>query len=272
MAFELPKGDMFKKEKPNKYSQIDKIVAIMSGKGGVGKSSVTALTAVALRDKGYTVGILDADITGPSIPKIFGLDDKKSTYSEKGIQPLQSDLKGIKIISINLLLEDKEAPVIWRAPLITQTIKQFFSEVQWGELDYLLIDLPPGTGDVPLTIMQSIPLNGVVIVSSPQDLVRLIVKKSLNMSNTMKVPVLGLVENLSYFKCPDNGKKYNIFGEGKVKNAAEEMGLELIGKLPIDPELSKLSDDGKIEEYTDKNEEFNETFGNKMLEIIGGLK
>ncbi|MCK5763813.1 MAG: Mrp/NBP35 family ATP-binding protein [Clostridiales bacterium] len=272
MAFELPTKNVIAKEKPNKHSKINKIVAIMSGKGGVGKSSVTALTAVALRDNGYNVGILDADITGPSIPKIFGLDGKKSTYSEMGIKPMDSALKGIKVISINLLLEDEEAPVIWRAPLITQTIKQFFTEVEWGELDYLLIDLPPGTGDVPLTIMQSFPLNGIIVVSSPQDLVRLIVKKSVNMSNTMKVPVLGLVENMSYFKCPDNGKNYNIFGEGKVKSVAEEMGLELLGKLPIDPELAKLSDDGKIEEYTTVNEEFNEIFGNKIVEIIGGLK
>ncbi|MBN2259076.1 MAG: Mrp/NBP35 family ATP-binding protein [Clostridiales bacterium] len=272
MSFELPTKNVPLKEKPNKFSKINKVVAIMSGKGGVGKSSVTALAAVALRDKGFNVGILDADITGPSIPKIFGLDGQRSTYSEQGIKPIETVMKGIKVISINVLLEDEEAPVIWRAPLITQTIKQFFTEVEWGELDYLLIDLPPGTGDVPLTIMQSIPLNGIIVVSSPQDLVKLIVKKSVNMSKTMRIPVLGLVENMSYFKCPETGTKYDIFGEGKVESAASEMGLELLGKLPIDPALVKLSDEGRIEEYTDNNEDFNEIFGNKIVQVMGGLK
>lgn len=271
MSFELPKADILKKEKPNQYSKIDKVVAIMSGKGGVGKSSVTALTAIALRDQGYRVGILDADITGPSIPKIFGLSGRKSTYSELGIKPLESS-KGIKIISINIIIDNEESPVIWRAPLVTQTIKQFFTEVEWGELDYLFIDLPPGTGDVPLTIMQSIPLEGIIVVSSPQDLVQLIVKKSINMSNKMNIPVIGLVENMSYFLCPDNGKKYDIFGEGKVALAAEEMGLQLLGKLPIDPVLVELSDAGQIEEYVSKSAGFNDDFGYKIVDVIGGLK
>lgn len=271
MVVELPKANILKKEKPNEHSKIEKIVAIMSGKGGVGKSSVTGLMAIALREQGYKVGILDADITGPSIPKVFGLSGVKSTYSEQGIKPIES-LNGIKIVSINAIIENEEAPVIWRAPLITQTIKQFFTEVEWGELDYLLIDLPPGTGDVPLTIMQSIPLNGIVVVSSPQDLVRLIVKKSVNMAKTMNVPVIGIVENMSYFKCPDNGKKYDIFGEGKVESVAQEMGLDSLGKLPIDPELAKLSDLGEIEKYPSGNEDFNEIFGSKIVEIIGGLK
>ncbi|OPL07516.1 MAG: hypothetical protein AVO33_05180 [delta proteobacterium ML8_F1] len=272
MSFDLPTKNVPLKEKPNKHSKINHIIAVMSGKGGVGKSSVAALTAIALRDQGFNVGILDADITGPSIPKIFGLDGQRSSYSDKGIKPIETALKGIKVISINVILEDEEAPVIWRAPLITQTIKQFFTEVEWGELDYLVIDLPPGTGDVPLTIMQSIPLNGIMIVTSPQDLVRLIVKKSVNMSKTMRIPVLGIVENMAYFKCPDSGNKYNIFGEGKVQSAAEEMGLTLMGQLPIDPELVRLTDSGRIEEYPSVNPEFKAVFSDKVLEIIGGLK
>jgi Mrp family chromosome partitioning ATPase len=271
MSFELPQSNVMEKEKPNQHSKIDKVVAIMSGKGGVGKSSVTALMAIALRNQGFKVGILDADITGPSIPKIFGLSGKRSEYSQKGIKPIETK-RGIKVISINVLLEDEEAPVIWRAPLVTQTIKQFFTEVGWDELDYLLIDLPPGTGDVPLTIMQSIPLDGIVIVSSPQDLVRLIVKKSINMSTKMNIPVLGLVENMSYFRCPDNGKKYDIFGEGKVEKAAQELGLNLLGKLPIDPEFVKLSDSGSIEDYPFQNPEFDEVFGDRVVEVIGGLE
>lgn len=270
MSFELPQANVMPKEKPNQHSKIDKVVAIMSGKGGVGKSSVTALMAVALRNQGFRVGILDADITGPSIPKIFGLDGKRSEYSQKGIRPIETR-RGIKVMSINVILDDEESPVIWRAPLVTQTIKQFFTEVGWEELDYLLIDLPPGTGDVPLTIMQSIPLDGIVVVSSPQDLVQLIVKKSINMSTKMNIPVLGLVENMSYFKCPDNGKKYDIFGEGRVEKAAVEMGLELLGKLPIDPEFSRLSDEGLIEDYPFQNADFDDVFGNKVVEVIGGL-
>lgn len=270
MSFELPQANTIQKEKPNAHSSIRKVVAVMSGKGGVGKSSVTALMAVALRKEGYRVGILDADITGPSIPKVFGLDGKRSGYGPLGIQPIETKM-GIKVISINVLLEDEESPVIWRAPLVTQTIKQFFTEVAWEELDYLLIDLPPGTGDVPLTIMQSIPLDGIVVVSSPQDLVQLIVKKSINMSRKMEIPVLGLVENLSYFLCPDNGKKYDIFGEGKVEAAAKDLGLRLLGKLPIDPILSQLSDAGDVESYPQQSAGFGESFGAPVVEVIGGL-
>lgn len=238
----------FEKEKPNAQSNIKKIIAVMSGKGGVGKSSVTALASVALRNKGYSVGILDADITGPSIPKLFGINELRSNCSTEGIYPTVTS-SGLRTISLNLMVEDEESPVVWRGPLIANTVKQFFTDTVWGELDYLLIDLPPGTGDVPLTIMQSIPVDGLILVSSPQDLVQMIVKKSLNMAKLMKVPIIGIVENMSYIECPYCNKEIYLFGKSRIEDTAKKMGVDMICSMAIDPMFASLCDEGKIELY-----------------------
>lgn len=229
-------------ESLNPMSRIKKVIGVVSGKGGVGKSFVTSSIAVELAKKGFKVGILDADITGPSIPKVFGIKEK-ATGSEDGIFPAESS-SGIKIMSVNLLLENDDAPVIWRGPVIAGVVKQFWTDVIWGELDYLIIDMPPGTGDVPLTVFQSIPVDGIVIITSPQDLVKLIVKKAFNMAKTMNIPVLGLVENYSYFECPDCGKQVSIFGESKVDEVAKEFGIDVLGKIPIVTEMAGLADAG----------------------------
>ena len=229
----------------NLYSDIKHVIGIASGKGGVGKSMATATLANMLAAKGYRVGILDADITGPSIPKMYGLHGPAQA-DDQGIYPMLTD-NDIKVISINLLMPDEEAPVIWRGPVVANMVKQFWSEVIWGELDFLLVDMPPGTGDVPLTVFQSLPLDGVVIVSSPQDLVRMIVKKAYNMAMTMNIPVLGLVENYSYLKCPDCGKEIKVFGESHIDEIAEELGVSVLGKMPIDPVLADLADKGEFE-------------------------
>lgn len=229
----------------NPYGVIKNIIAVMSGKGGVGKSSITALLASALNKKGFKVGVLDADITGPSIPKVFGVKEKAEVIGE-AILPPETSL-GVKIMSINLILENEEDPVIWRGPLIAGTVKQFFEQVDWGDLDYLVVDFPPGTGDVPLTVMQSLPLNGLVVVSSPQELVGLIVKKAINMAGKMSIPILGLIENMSYFECPDCKRKIELFGKSRAEAVASETGIQLLGRLPIIPELAQLSDEGKIE-------------------------
>lgn len=228
-------------------NHIKHVIGIMSGKGGVGKSSVTALLAVALAREGYQVGILDADITGPSIPKMFNIH-RPLQGSTLGILPAES-LLGIKIVSLNLLLPHEDDPVIWRGPLIAGAVKQFWTDVVWGELDYLLVDLPPGTGDAPLTVMQSFPLAGIVIVSSPQELANMIVRKAIKMASLMKVKILGLVENMSYVLCPDCGKEIYIFGPSRAEEAAAKAGIPLLGILPLDPELTALSDRGKIENY-----------------------
>ncbi|MEW9121466.1 MAG: Mrp/NBP35 family ATP-binding protein [Thermotaleaceae bacterium] len=258
------------KEKVNEFSNIKKVVAIMSGKGGVGKSSVTSLIGVTLRNKGYKVGILDADITGPSIPKVFGINGKRAMGNGKEIIPIETTT-GIKVISINLLIEEEDAPVVWRGPLIGNMVKQFYTDVLWGDLDYLLIDLPPGTGDVPLTIMQSLVLDGIIVVSSPQDLARLIVTKSVNMAKMMNIPILGIVENMSYFECTDCKKKHYLFGESKMEEIAKAMEVNFIGRLPIDPELAALSDEGKVELYEKMNLSFQDEFGNPIEKIMGGL-
>lgn len=229
----------------NLYSDIKHVIGIASGKGGVGKSMATATLANMLAAKGYRVGILDADITGPSIPKMYGLHGPAQA-DDQGIYPMLTD-NDIKVISINLLMPDEEAPVIWRGPVVANMVKQFWSEVIWGELDFLLVDMPPGTGDVPLTVFQSLPLDGVVIVSSPQDLVRMIVKKAYNMAMTMHIPVLGLVENYSYLKCPDCRKEIKVFGESHIDEIAEELGVSVLGKMPIDPVLADLADKGEFE-------------------------
>ena len=201
---------------------------------------VTASLANMLASKGYRVGILDADITGPSIPKMYGLHGP-AMVDEQGIYPVLTD-NDIKVMSINLLMENEEQPVVWRGPIIAGTVKQFWSDVIWGELDYLLVDMPPGTGDVPLTVFQSLPVDGIVIVSSPQDLVRMIVTKAYNMAKTMNIPVYGIVENYSYLACPDCGKKISVFGESHIDEIAADLGVSVLGKMPIDPELAKMAD------------------------------
>lgn len=237
---------------PNKYSSVKKVIGVVSGKGGVGKSLVTSMLAATFSAKGHRVGILDADITGPSIPKAFGLSGK-AVATDHGIIPMETD-SGISVMSINLVLGNDTDPVLWRGPMITGAVKQFWQEVIWDSVDYLFVDMPPGTGDVPLTVYQSLPLDGIVVVTSPQDLVSMIVTKAIKMAKMMKVEVLGLIENMSYFTCPDNGVRYNIFGESKLGEIASEYNLDIIAELPIDPEIAKLVDSGRVEEY--KNEAF----------------
>lgn len=231
---------------PNIYTEIKHVIGIVSGKGGVGKSMVTASLANKLTAQGYRVGILDADITGPSIPKMYGLHGP-AQGDDQGIYPMLAK-NDIKVMSVNLLLPDEEAPVIWRGPVISNMVKQFWTDVIWGELDYLLVDMPPGTGDVPLTVFQSLPVDGIVIVSSPQDLVRMIVKKAYSMAKSMNIRVLGIVENYSYLKCPDCGKEIKIFGESHIEDIAKELDVELLGKMPIDPVFARMADEGCFEE------------------------
>lgn len=230
----------------NAYSQIRKVVAVSSGKGGVGKSSVTAMLAVLMARRGYKVGILDADITGPSIPKAFGLT-VKAKGSELGILPAETHM-GIKVMSINLLLERDDQPVVWRGPVLAGAVTQFWTDVVWGELDYLFIDMPPGTGDVPLTVYQSIPLDGGVIVSTPQTLVQMVVEKARRMAEMLNIPLLGLVENMSCVICPDCGKRIPLFGDGQqLEKAAQEMGLPVLASLPMNADIARLCDAGEIE-------------------------
>ncbi len=230
------KTDM--KVAPNEYTHVKKVIGVISGKGGVGKSMVTASLARLMREQGYSVGILDADITGPSIPKMYGVHDH-AMGTEQGMFPCiaQDDTR---IMSVNLLLDSEDTPVIWRGPIIAGVVTQFWNEVLWGDLDYLFVDMPPGTGDVPLTVFQSLPLDGVVIVTSPQDLVRMIVKKAYHMAEAMNIPVLGIVENYSYLKCPDCGKEIKVFGESCIDEVAAELGVRVLGKMPIDPQLAEM--------------------------------
>ncbi|MBQ4618249.1 MAG: Mrp/NBP35 family ATP-binding protein [Clostridia bacterium] len=230
----------------NQFSQIKRVVAVGSGKGGVGKSSVTAMLAVLMARRGYKVGVLDADITGPSIPKAFGIT-RKARGSEMGILPEETHM-GIKVMSINLLLEDETQPVVWRGPVLGGAVTQFWTDVAWGMLDVLFIDMPPGTGDVPLTVYQSLPVDGSVIVSTPQSLVQMVVSKAHKMTQMLNIPVLGLVENMSYVVCPDCGKKIALFGEeGALEAAAAEMNVPLLAKLPMDAKVAALCDSGEIE-------------------------
>jgi Mrp family chromosome partitioning ATPase len=234
--------------KAKELNKIDRIIAVMSGKGGVGKSLVSGIIAIALRRKGFEVGILDADITGPSIPKMFGIKVPPSV-NEDGILPVLSK-SGIEVMSINLLLPSEDDAVIWRGPLIGNTIKQFGEDVLWGKLDYLIVDLPPGTADAPLTLMQSFPISGVIVVFTPQDLVEMIVKKAVKMAQKMEKKVLGVVENMSYLYVPEIDKKIEIFSKSRAEHMASVAGAPLLGKLPIDPELAKLCDEGEIERYS----------------------
>lgn len=233
-------------EAMNVFSDIKHVIGIVSGKGGVGKSFVTASLANRMAAKGYKVGILDADITGPSIPKMYGLKGAASA-DDNGIYPMETR-NGIKVISINLLLPTEETPVIWRGHVLANMVKQFWTDVIWGDLDYLFVDMPPGTGDVPLTAFQSLPLDGIVIVSSPQDLVKMIVKKAFNMAEMMKIPVLGIVENYSYVKCPDCGKEIKVFGESHIDEIAAELNVPVLGKMPIDVQFAEKADAGEFDE------------------------
>ena len=240
-------GGGIQKEMLNIYSEIRHVIGIVSGKGGVGKSFATASLANQLAKRGFRVGIMDADITGPSIPKMYGLKGPCMVENEDNVLPLITD-NGIKVMSVNLLLPNEEDPVVWRGPVLANMVKQFWSDVIWGELDYLLVDMPPGTGDVPLTVFQSLPVDGIYIISSPQDLVRMIVTKAVNMANMMNVPILGIIENYSYLECPDCGKKISVFGESHVDEIAKGHGLEVLAKLPIDPKLAAACDAGTLED------------------------
>lgn len=232
--------------KPHESSRIKKVVGIVSGKGGVGKSLVTSMLAVASRRNGYRTAILDADITGPSIPRVFGIREQV-TGTEEGLYPAESG-SGIKVMSLNLLTENESDPVVWRGPVIAGAVKQFWTDVMWGDVDYMFIDMPPGTGDVPLTVFQSIPVDGIVIVTSPQELVGMIVEKAVRMAEMMKIPVWGLVENMSSVVCPDCGKEIAIFGESRLEATAAKYGIGNTVSLPLDPHLAALCDAGKIEE------------------------
>ena len=232
--------------KPNAGSRIKKIIGVVSGKGGVGKSSVTTMLAVAMRRRGFQVGILDADVTGPSIPKAFGLHTGTILGDDNGMIPAET-ASGIRVMSVNLLVDEEEKPVVWRGPVIAGVITQFYTDVAWGDVDYLFIDMPPGTGDVPLTVFQSLPLDGIVIVTSPQELVSLIVQKALTMAEMMQVPVLGLVENFSYFICPDCKKEHHIFGESHIETVAEKNGTRVLARLPFDTRVAALCDKGEAE-------------------------
>ncbi len=232
-------------EKPNQLSSIKKVIGVVSGKGGVGKSLVTSMLAVLMNRKGYHTAVLDADITGPSIPKIFGLKDR-AEGTDAGIIPVKS-AKGIDIMSLNLLLPNETDPVVWRGPVIAGVVKQFWTDVIWDNVDFMFVDMPPGTGDVPLTVFQSIPVDGIIIVTSPQDLVSMIVAKAVNMAKLMNVPVLGMVENMSYFECPDCHKKHYIYGDSHLEQTAEDFGIDVTSKIPINPDFAGQCDGGLIE-------------------------
>lgn len=252
--------------KNNPHNQVKNIIGVMSGKGGVGKSTVSAMIAEELNKKGFKVGIMDADITGPSIPRLLNISHKKATANELGIIPVTTS-NGIKVMSLNLLMEDEDQPVIWRGPLIAGVVEQFWTDVQWGDLDYLIIDMPPGTGDVALTVMQSIPISGLVMVSVPQDLVSMIVSKSINMAKKLNIPILGVVENMSYVKCPDCGKKIRIFESENTIKFLKENNLELLGELPMSKNIANVSVEGNdiIEE------EIQNTFEQIGTKIIKSL-
>lgn len=232
-------------EEPNKMSNIGKVIGVVSGKGGVGKTLVSSMLAVAMQRMGKNVGVLDADITGPSIPKAFGVHGKADAC-EFGIIPMKSKM-GLDIMSINLLLENESDPVVWRGPVIAGVVKQFWTDVIWKDIDCLFVDMPPGTGDVPLTVFQSIPVDGIVIVTSPQELVSMIVEKAVKMAKLMNIPILGIIENMSYFECPDCGKKHSIYGESHIEEIASQYDIPVLAKLPIDPSLAKHCDQGTIE-------------------------
>ena len=232
-------------EKPNAMSSIKKVIGVVSGKGGVGKSMVTSMLATLLRRKDYGVGVLDADITGPSIPKVFGLHER-ATANDFGILPVPTKT-GIQVMSLNLLLDDETTPVVWRGPIIAGTVKQFWTDVIWDDVDFMFVDMPPGTGDVPLTVFQSIPLDGIIVVASPQELVSMIVEKAVRMAESMNVPILGLIENMSYVVCPDCGRKIEIFGKSHIEEIAGRFNLPVLAHLPFTPAIAAAADKGAIE-------------------------
>ena len=233
---------------PNQKSNVKKVIAVVSGKGGVGKSTVTSMLAVAMRKLGYKTAILDADVTGPSIPRAFGLHEQIAG-SDDGMLPAETP-EGVKVMSINLLLPNETDPVIWRGPVIGGAVKQFWTDVCWGDVDYMFIDMPPGTGDVPLTVFQSLPVDGIITVSSPQELVSMVVEKSVNMAQMMNIPILGLVENMSYYICPDCGNKHYLFGESHIDEIAKKFNISTVCRLPMDPAITKVVDAGLIETIT----------------------
>ena len=235
----------FQKEPMNAHSSIKHVIGVVSGKGGVGKSFVTASMAAAMRKKGYEVGIMDADITGPSIPKMYGIHGKAVGDGKEILPAVAED--GTRIMSVNLLVDTEETPVVWRGPVVAGVVKQFWSDVVWGDIDYLFVDMPPGTGDVPLTVFQSLPVSGIIIVTSPQELVAMIVEKAVNMAKKMNVPILGLVENMSYLECPDCGKKISVFGESHIDDVAKEYGIPVLAQIPIRPAIAKAVDEGTVE-------------------------
>ena len=245
-------------------TKIKKIIAVMSGKGGVGKSSVASQIAVSLKNKNYKVGLLDADITGPSIAEAFGIDEPVRGTAEGIIRPALSD-NGIKIISTNMILPKKTDPVIWRSSIVTGVIKQFYTDVDWGEIDYMIVDMPPGTADVPLTVFQSLPIDGVVAVATPQGLVEMVVEKSLKMAKMMGKNIIGIVENMSYFECPDCGNKHEIFGKSNIEEVAKKYDVDTLVKLPIDPEIASKIDEGMASEISND-------LLNPIVEKIEGLK
>lgn len=246
-------------EKTHEFNSIKKVIGVVSGKGGVGKSLITSMLAVLMNRNGYRSAILDADVTGPSIPKVFGLKEK-AKGDEMGLFPVKSKT-GIEIMSVNLLLEHDTDPVIWRGPIIGNTVKQFWTDVLWGDVDFLFIDMPPGTGDVALTVFQSIPVDGIIIVTSPQELVSMIVAKAVNMAKMMNIPILGLVENMSYFKCPDCNKEIKVFGDSHIEEVAKEHNIKTIAKIPIDSKIATACDKGMIELFD----------GNWLDEIVNML-
>ncbi len=254
----------FVEAKPKEVNDIHYVVAVMSGKGGVGKSLVAALLGIELARRGNEVGILDADITGPSVPRMFGLGGARPSGSESGILPVLSR-SGIEIMSINLMLPQEDDAVIWRGPLISRAITQFWEEVLWGKLDYLVVDLPPGTADAPLTVMQTLPVSGVMMVFSPQELAAMVVRKAIKMTQKMNVPILGVVENMSYLILPDSGKKLEIFGKSKGEEMAKASGTPLLAQIPIDPQLAQLCDEGNIEKY---NSDILKTFADNFLQAL----
>ena len=230
----------------NQYSKVHKVIGIVSGKGGVGKSLITSLLTAQVQREGSTTAIIDADITGPSIPKLFGVSEQVMA-TEVGIIPAVSK-RGTKMMSMNLMLSEATDPVVWRGPVIAGAVQQFWTDVCWDEVDYMFVDMPPGTGDVPLTVFQSLPIDGIVVVTSPQELVTMIVAKAVKMAEMMKVPVLGIVENMSYFKCPDCGKEHAIFGESHIAEIAAQSGIDAFARIPIDPKIASLCDQGRVEE------------------------
>lgn len=234
-------------EPMNKVSNVKKVYGIVSGKGGVGKSFVSGYMSVLMNKKGYKTAIMDADVTGPSIPKQFGIKTKVTQATDDGLIPLETK-DGIKIMSVNLLLENEEVPVIWRGPVVAGTVKQFWSQVCWGDVDYMFVDMPPGTSDVTLTVFQSVPLDGIIIVASPQELVSMIVAKAVNMANSMNVPIVGIVENYSYLECPDCGKKIEVFGKSHIEETAAKFNLPVLARIPINPMVAQYVDEGRIED------------------------